>query len=569
MAYMAMYYKNDGTSTSSSGTWRSFPDVSAFGWARENYTFSGWCASADGAGTIYQPAESIDTSYDRWYAVWESTAIVDYLANENEFKATANAIRVKGSFSADITWESGTGFATAVSALPDATIIEPLSVSANGTYTASSGRAYSPVTVSVPQPSGTISITENGTHNVKDYEYAEVNVSGSVATNKKRNDVTLFDYDGTIIDSYSATEFAALSSLPDNPTHDGLIAQGWNWTLTNAKAYVAKYGSLNIGQMYGTDDGNTRIYISLEEGRLSPFLGLAASSSVTVDWGDGTTSTVTGGGLSTIVNTQHSYASPGNYVITLSTTGQMDILGSNSYGSQLIWKNSTTANENIVYQCAVTKVELGNRVRGLATSAFNNCKRLESITIPNTLATTSFGGRVFYICESLKCLVVPANITAWNNGVIYACRALHDVCVPKSLVNYGASTINTTGVWTFHTQDNVTRLDGSLFYGNGQMRDFIMADTITTLSNDVFNGCYALSSLTIPAGVTSIGTNCFTNCMGMKEYHFKPTTPPTLGGANCFTNIPSDCVIYVPTASLSAYQTAANWSTHASKMQGE
>lgn len=58
-------------------------------------------------------------------------------------------------------------------------VINPLSVTANGTYTATGGvDGYSPVTVNVPKPLGTKNITANGDYDVESYASAHVSVSG-------------------------------------------------------------------------------------------------------------------------------------------------------------------------------------------------------------------------------------------------------------------------------------------------------------------------------------------------------------------------------------------------------
>lgn len=62
----------------------------------------------------------------------------------------------------------------------DQTIIEALSVTENGTYTAPKGVGYSPVVVEVPTPSGEIEITEDGVYDVTEYASAKVNITGAI-----------------------------------------------------------------------------------------------------------------------------------------------------------------------------------------------------------------------------------------------------------------------------------------------------------------------------------------------------------------------------------------------------
>ena len=101
--------------------------------------------------------------------------------------------------------------------------VEALSVNTNGTYTAPTGKAYSPVTV---------------------------NVSGGGAVEAK--DVNFYDYDGTLLHSYTAAEAQALTVLPELPTREGLICQGWNYDLATIKEYN---GAVDVGALYITDDG--------------------------------------------------------------------------------------------------------------------------------------------------------------------------------------------------------------------------------------------------------------------------------------------------------------------------
>ena len=51
---------------------------------------------------------------------------------------------------------------------------------------------------------------------------------GAPVVSAGQKDVNFYDYDGTIVASYSLSEAQSLTALPNGPTHDGLVFQGWN-----------------------------------------------------------------------------------------------------------------------------------------------------------------------------------------------------------------------------------------------------------------------------------------------------------------------------------------------------
>ena len=376
--------------------------------------------------------------------------------------------------------------------------------------------------------------------------------SSSVANSKE---VNFLDYDGTILYSYTAADFAALSSMPANPTHDGLTAQGWNWSLTNAKAYVAKYGELNIGQMYITDDGKTRIYIHLEEGRTSPVLGVCPNGTVDIDWGDGTThDTLTGSSTSTAVYTSaHNYAAPGDYVIQLTVTGSMGFRSS----GPLIYA-SESDNRDYVYRNAIRKVELGSGVTSIGDQAFFVCSSLSSITIPDSV--TSISSSAFQSCATLSSITIPNSVTSIGNKAFGLCVSLSSITIPNSVTSIGSGAFNACYCLSSITlPDSVTSIGSSAFENCSSLSSITIPNSVTSIGNKAFGLCVSLSSITIPNSVTSIGSSAFQNCYGVAHLYFLPTTPPSVSNSNAFSNLSVDCVIHVPVGSLSAYTSATNY----------
>lgn len=244
------------------------------------------------------------------------------------------------------------------------------------------------------------------------------NNTGGGSSSASPNDVNFYDYDGTLVASYSLSEAQSLTALPDAPTHPGLTFQGWNYTLDKVKALTRP---MNVGAMYITDDGKTRLHIRIAaEGRMNVplYISQTVANGVTIDWGDGSaTETLAGTGN---VNTTHIYASIGDYVITLDSVDGCTLgfgAGSSSY-----CVFGSTSNNGRVYCNMLKDVRIGTGVTSIDKYAFYYCYSLASITIPD--GVTRINASAFQNCHSLANITIPDGVTAIGDSAFSNCYGM-------------------------------------------------------------------------------------------------------------------------------------------------
>lgn len=354
-------------------------------------------------------------------------------------------------------------------------------------------------------------------------------------TSAPYNDVVFWDdYVGEIAYSYSASEFMNLSEMPQNPVHNGMTSQGWNWTLADAKTQLATTGFLSVGQMYVTADGKTRAYITIPNNarkKIKVNWLQTVAYGVSVNFGDGSPDvTASGTGKKNVI---HEYAACGNYVITFTVSSGTLSFGDGGNSATLVHSGETAV--RYPYCAMLRRLEIGANVEDIHNNCLYSSYLLETITIPNTVR--SIGGGAFYSCYTIKHITIPSSCTTINgDNTFRACRALYDISLPKQAI---------------------TVTNGSIFRDNQLIN--IALPPITAITEYMLAVGGVISKLVIPSTVTSIAANAFNGNSGMKEYHFKSAAPPTVASSNAFTSIPSDCVIYVPSGSLSAYTSAPNY----------
>ena len=339
---------------------------------------------------------------------------------------------------------------------------------------------------------------------------------GGSTSDVAMKDVNFYDYDWTLVASYTLAEAQALTTLPDGPTHDGLTFQGWNLSLEKIHALTH---SMNVGAMYITDDGATRLHIRIATiGRMTVplYIGQKVANGVSIDWGDGSAAeTLSGTGN---VNTSHTYAEPGDYTISLMPEDGCTL--SFGAGSSSYCVMGSTGNNGIVYCNMLQEVYIGKNVTPIGIYAFQKCYSLASITIPD--GVTAICADAFQNCYSLASITIPGSVTSIEGYAFNSCFSLASITIPGS---------------------------------------------VTSIRARAFEGCFSLASITIPGSVTSIRAYTFQGCFGMRYYDFSSCTAvPALSSTNAFDGIPSDCQMLIPAALYDEWSTATNWATYASYM---
>lgn len=329
----------------------------------------------------------------------------------------------------------------------------------------------------------------------------------------EEKDINFYDYDGTLVDSWSLAELPDKTELPANPTHTGLTAQGWNWTLADLKTQNT---AMDVGQMYAPTDGKTHIFVYVDKGHLSPHIYIRANSDVTsaaIEWGDGTSTSLEPDGQYHDIT--HTYSQAGDYEVKIGATGgNLQLYEPNSSsGSSRLWCASTSGySKEYGYNNQVKKVYLADNFRG--SKIFYKLSNLECVTIPQTWS--AYGEYPFGYCLSLRSITIPKAQTSFSGFMFASCLNLETACVPKE------TTTLTYGVFLNcqHLKRIIlaspTSFNGvsQMFYLCSSLESVIAPNAIlSNSSNGLFQHCHMLREFTIKEYTsTNIASEMFSEC---------------------------------------------------------
>lgn len=354
--------------------------------------------------------------------------------------------------------------------------------------------------------------------------------TNSIGTRIEEKDVNFYDYEGTLVASYTKQEALALTALPPLPdrTSENLTNEGWNWTLAEIKEQLNKMGGkLYVGCTYHTSDDKMYIYVTLYESANTFGLSLQPSTAndVTISWGDGSTDTIGTAELTTVTHT-YNISRQTNLVIEVATNNGTYNFSGSVFGNYSKYVNSIKLPSN------------NKLLQIIGTYNFSSCIFLEKINIPYNVYVNS--NYLFENCYSLKCFIFPRTSLRSQN-MFYGSRI--QICSISPIENF---------------------IRARMFQYCYSEVKFAFPYTVTGIERDVISYNYNQKEVRFGPNITSIGSYLLSNSNGQKNTmvaYFFSTTPPTIQATTLGDTLQ---VIYVPENSVSNYKSATNWSDYAS-----
>lgn len=222
----------------------------------------------------------------------------------------------------------------------------------------------------------------------------------------------------------------------------------------------------------------------------------------------------------------------------------------------------------------IESVTIPDTVTGVFGWAFKDCKNLETVNMSDNVKT--IGGSAFGGCSSLKSIDIPDSVTKIDSEAFYGCASLTEITIPESVEEIGNSafrsctnleTINinknpdliigaeafNNTKWYNSQPDGVVYLDRFALSYKGNMPENLKVDFkegTTAICGSMFGARESdwettqLVAVTFPETLTYIGDYTFKNCVNLESINLPESL--TFIGINAFENCASLKEVTIP-----------------------
>lgn len=246
--------------------------------------------------------------------------------------------------------------------------------------------------------------------------------------------------------------------------------------------------------------------------------------------------------------------SPGSLLENLSalqtpnTIGRLKIIGEMNDNDWKALRNNTTSIVDLDI-LEVTNTAIPN-------NQFNGKSLISHLSLPANLET--IGQNAFNECTHITELSFVRDVSV-GSYAFSNCNRLEHVSSEKIVGKIGVYAFkNCKALKKYTTSEGLTEINNNAFEGCTQLETVCFNEGIKILGSAAFKGCSALSQVILPSTLTSIGGNCF-NGAGLRQVYAPWQTPITCYKNGFFSSNNTDCILYIPQGSMSAYAADTEW----------
>ena len=196
--------------------------------------------------------------------------------------------------------------------------------------------------------------------------------------------------------------------------------------------------------------------------------------------------------------------------------------------------NVTSISDNAFDTCRdITSITMPNGITTIGERAFARCSGLTSITIPNSVKT--IGLSAFSECSGLTYIDIPNSVTTIDYSAFSDCIGLTSITIPESVSRIVSPILNgcnglisiavAEGNTIYDSRNNCNAIietaTNSLIEG---CQNTIIPSDITCIESRAFGYCKNLTSINIPNSITTIKSEAFAHCSGLTSIYIPENT---------------------------------------------
>ena len=233
--------------------------------------------------------------------------------------------------------------------------------------------------------------------------------------------------------------------------------------------------------------------------------------------------------------------------------------------SVIIPNTVTTIGMYAFSRSSISAMDIPNSVTTIGKWAFMSCANMKSVNIPNSVTDIDEGA--FDHCSGLTTVEIPSSMTYIGNFFFSGCSSLKSVTIPNSVTYIGWHAFDYCSNLTSITiPSGVTLIGDFAFMGCSSLKSVIIPNKVKSIGFQAFQYCSNLATVTIGSSVEVIGTKAFAYCMELADVYCYAEKVPAMKAdfsvtvTDAFENSHiEDIILHVPAASVNLYKAVEPW----------